>query len=171
MSKSARVIDPERSRRGFTLVELLVVIAIIAILSVIGFTVFTNVQKGARDAKRRVDIEAISKALEVNKTSSGYQTLNPAWFSGAAIPYDPKATGPTDGTNLGCGYAASTDGNQYGCYYCLKLSSTPSYCAWGDPYLDSSSSGFNNVPSWPTSWVICANLESSSAYYCRGSQQ
>ena len=37
---------------GFTLVELLVVVAIIAVLSVIGITIFTGVQKNARDARR-----------------------------------------------------------------------------------------------------------------------
>ncbi len=57
--------------KGFTLIELLVVIAIIAILSVVGITVFTGVQKSARDAKRRGDIEAISKAYEVQYSNSG----------------------------------------------------------------------------------------------------
>ncbi len=58
-------------KKGFTLIELLVVIAIIAILSVIGFTVFTNAQKGARDSKRRSDIDSIAKALEIYKSANG----------------------------------------------------------------------------------------------------
>ena len=56
--------------QGFTIVELLVVVAIIAVLSVIGITIFTGVQKGARDSTRRADVNAIAKAMEANKTSN-----------------------------------------------------------------------------------------------------
>lgn len=66
----------QRKSSGFTLVELLVVISIIAILSVIGITVFTGVQKGARDAKRRGDMNAIAKALEIYKSQNN--TYSPA---------------------------------------------------------------------------------------------
>lgn len=79
--------------RGFTLVELMVVITIIGVLSVIGITLFTNVQKNARDAQRRGDIEAISKAFEAN-TISGTTTPYPAplatWFASGNFPIDPQ---------------------------------------------------------------------------------
>ncbi len=84
-----------RPARGFTLIELLVVISIIAILSVVGITVFTGVQKSARDAKRRGDIEAISKAFEVKYNNKGsYEDLAPAnnnsLFASGSFPKDPK---------------------------------------------------------------------------------
>lgn len=57
--------------RGFTLIELMVVISIIAVLSVIGITVYSGVQKSTRDAKRRADLHAIQLALEQYKLVNG----------------------------------------------------------------------------------------------------
>ena len=76
---------------GFTLVELLVVVSIIAILAVIGLTIFTGLQKNARDAKRRADVEAISKALETayNNSTAQYPIVTVAMFSSGVIPTDP----------------------------------------------------------------------------------
>lgn len=70
-----------RKKVGFTLVELLVVISIISILSVVGLTIYTGVQKGARDAKRKSDLTAISKALEQYRTANNSYPVscNNAW--------------------------------------------------------------------------------------------
>ena len=59
---------PKVTRTGFTLVELMVVVAIIAILAVVGITVFSNTQKSARDSRRQADIGAIATAMENKKT-------------------------------------------------------------------------------------------------------
>ncbi|MBI4036814.1 prepilin-type N-terminal cleavage/methylation domain-containing protein [Candidatus Daviesbacteria bacterium] len=81
-----------RLSKGFTLVELLVVVTIIAILAVVGLVVFSNIQKSARDSRRRADIEAIAKAYEVKYNSNGsYQVLTDADFA-SGKPKDPNST-------------------------------------------------------------------------------
>ncbi|KKU12217.1 MAG: Type II secretion system protein G [Candidatus Woesebacteria bacterium GW2011_GWA1_45_8] len=54
----------KRKQSGFTLLELLIVVAIIAILISIGLASFSRVQKSARDTQRRSDLENIRGALE-----------------------------------------------------------------------------------------------------------
>jgi prepilin-type N-terminal cleavage/methylation domain-containing protein len=76
-----------KKNKGFTLVELLVVISIIAILSVIGIVIFGNTRAAAQDSKRITDVSQISKALEMAYTeSSGYYPLNSSMFAEGNIP-------------------------------------------------------------------------------------
>lgn len=51
--------------RGFTIVELLIVIVVIAILAAISVVAYTGIQERARDADRTSDINAIHKAIEL----------------------------------------------------------------------------------------------------------
>ena len=60
---SSRIYHPG-SKKGFTLLEILVVIGIIAILVTLGFASYTTVQKKARDAKRKGDLTTFQKAME-----------------------------------------------------------------------------------------------------------
>lgn len=99
----------QNKSNGFTLIELLVVISIIAILSVIGMAVFSSVQKSARDARRRMDIEAIAKAFEMAKSASATSTYptwcDNNWSSHIGSGY---GTGPGEDREwsaLGCGLA------------------------------------------------------------------
>lgn len=50
---------------GFTLIELIVVIAILGILSTIGLTSFRTSQIKSRDTKRKSDLEQVQRALEM----------------------------------------------------------------------------------------------------------
>lgn len=49
--------------RGFTLVELLIVIAIIGLLTTVAMASFGIVQRKGRDARRMEDVQAIQQAL------------------------------------------------------------------------------------------------------------
>ncbi len=57
------------NRRGFTIVELLIVIVIMGMLLTLGVINLRGSQIGARDAERKADIESIATQLETYYTS------------------------------------------------------------------------------------------------------
>ncbi len=56
-----------QNKKGFTLLELLVVIGIMVLLVGMFTIYFTNAQKKTRDAKRKEDLRQIAQALELYK--------------------------------------------------------------------------------------------------------
>jgi prepilin-type N-terminal cleavage/methylation domain-containing protein len=69
-----------KKSKGFSLVELIVVITIIAVITAIGTVSFAGSNKKARDSKRLADLERIRMALEVvRQVGNTYpQLTNPA---------------------------------------------------------------------------------------------
>ncbi len=61
-------------KRGFTLIELLVVVAIIGLLSSVVLASLSSARAKARDAKRKLDIKQLEKALEFNYDKYGAYT-------------------------------------------------------------------------------------------------
>lgn len=63
--------------RGFTLVELMIVIVVIAILAAISIVAFAGIQQRGRDASRQSDVEGLQKA--VNTYIGDDQGANGDW--------------------------------------------------------------------------------------------
>ncbi|MFH0749862.1 MAG: prepilin-type N-terminal cleavage/methylation domain-containing protein [Candidatus Gottesmanbacteria bacterium] len=136
------------ARQGFTLMEILVAISIIAVLTAIGIVSYTSINKNARNAKRRSDIEQMRSALELYRSDFGYYpAVNTGGLNAASnlvgvidaymssIPTDPKAVD----YNYPYAYQATDlSGSQY--YgYCIaaimETSSTDtSVCSVGSGY-------------------------------------
>lgn len=130
------------NQKGFTLLELLVVISIIGILIAIGSAAFSTAQKKGRDARRRADIKALQDGFEQfyaendGSYGNGCTDMNTTEYFPAGFPVDPK-TGDIYNTGSGCspsGYVIcatletgggnSSDGTTMvptvnGAYYCL----------------------------------------------------
>jgi prepilin-type N-terminal cleavage/methylation domain-containing protein len=73
------------NRRGFTIVELVVVMTIMAILLTLGLVGFANSQANARDADRSADINAIAKGLEIRYTR-GNPSATAAYITQGSYP-------------------------------------------------------------------------------------
>lgn len=77
-----------RNNRGFTLIEILMVVATIALLSSLILSSMNISRKRARDAKRMSDMYQMQKALNIYLDK--YETF-------------PNAPGDFDGWDIGCG--------------------------------------------------------------------
>lgn len=67
--------------KGFTLIELLVVISIVGILATFGFASYGQMQKDARDTRRKADLKQIQSAMEQYRALCGaYPTIQPNSF-------------------------------------------------------------------------------------------
>src|SRR5687767_307098 len=62
--------------KGFTFIELLVVVTIIAILTTVAAVSYTSTTKRSRDAKRLADLEQIRSALELCRAENGAYPAN-----------------------------------------------------------------------------------------------
>lgn len=102
--------------RGFTIVELLVVIFVIGILAVITIVAYNGIQQRANVAALKIDMSGAAKTLELANTTAG---TYPATLTAAALKSSPGTTYQytyasssnsycLTGTNNGISYTAST---------------------------------------------------------------
>jgi prepilin-type N-terminal cleavage/methylation domain-containing protein len=84
-----------RNTDGFTLVELMIVVAIIGILSAIGVLVYGNAQRQARIAVAQADLRMLAGQVGLFAVHCGTVPQNPRTWSAAV----PMPTGPTTCAN------------------------------------------------------------------------
>jgi prepilin-type N-terminal cleavage/methylation domain-containing protein len=110
------------NKKGFTIIELLIVIVVIGILAAIGFVAYGNVTKSARDSDRQADASAISKKAEEYYASNG---VYPQWADLQAMDgIDTKTTTSPSGnvwqdggtTISSCTNVPNTKANDHYCY-------------------------------------------------------
>ena len=82
-------------KKGFTLVELMIVVTVIAILATIGVISFTRVQAQSRDTRRKADVRALATALQAYYAE---KSTYPALTADLEPTYIPRV--PTDPQNL-----------------------------------------------------------------------
>jgi general secretion pathway protein G len=115
----------KRKKTGFTLIELLVVATIIVVLSAIGLVSFANAGKGARNSKRKSDLETVRQALVLYKSdTTGYPVgsnyedmigVLSAGYLSSPTPIDPKDGQSSCGISgiSVCGYTYSGDATTF----------------------------------------------------------
>lgn len=91
MWASIKTSSAKDNRRGFTIVELLIVIVVIGILAAITIVAYNGVQDRARNGQRLSDMSAIVKALEIYKVQNGKYpdpqgNIAGGWESSAMAP-------------------------------------------------------------------------------------
>ena len=100
------------NQRGFTLIELMIVVAIIGILTAIAFPLYANIQSRARVAKAQADLRTLASAVVVYSAHSGSLPAALADLTGvvvaagvAAGPFvNPLPTPPTGWSGYAAGY-------------------------------------------------------------------
>jgi prepilin-type N-terminal cleavage/methylation domain-containing protein len=127
--------------KGFSLLELLIVIAIIGILVSVGVVSYSTAQKKSRDSRRMSDVKAVQSAFEQyyadNNGSYPSSCVTPGvLYLPAGLPSDPKNATPN--------------------VYSLTNCTTASYCFCAD--LESGAGNASNAScSYGAGSFFCAS--------------
>ena len=136
--------------RGFTIIELLVVVAIIGILASIVLTSLSGAKAKSRDSRRVADIKSIQLALALYYSDNGMYPLNIYASSAGTAPNSGLAGGylpslPTDPAKTG---TCTGSQSQNGCYNYIALTTGTAGC--------------NNSSNIPSRYHLGAAMEETS---------
>lgn len=146
-----------KKQKGFTIVELLIVIVVIAILATLVIVTFTGIQRKARDSQRQTDINAVASHVEAFYAQYGYYPteadLALASFQTSYMKgLDPQALIDPKGTAI----ATATSSTAYG--YVAAGASGCVNTTVSDP------TGASTANNGCDSYTLTATLESGGTY-------
>jgi type II secretion system protein G len=134
-----------KKQAGFTLMELIVVMAILGLLATVGLASFRSSQLKSRDAKRKSDLEQVQRALEMyHNDYGGYpQSNNSGQIMISSAPISWRGGEMKDSKTL---YMKELPGDPSG---------SPQYC-------------YQYVTDPSTGYQLYAKLENSQDAHCIG---
>jgi len=127
-----------KKNKGFTLMEILIVILLLGILSGLVMNTFINTLKKGRDSRRKQDLGQISRALEIYYSEHNVYPTHKAGSD--TLPWELSLPHPTDITKFymkiipndpqadsGLTYYYESSGTYYRLFSCLENSDDLSY--------------------------------------------
>lgn len=151
-----------KKQKGFTIVELLIVIVVIGILATLVIVTFSGIQQKGRDSQRKTDINALQSHVEAYYAQTGtYPTAaminDTAWRAANMKGLDPESLKDPKaaGADLNAGASSAT---QYGYSALAAAAACPAATGTGAAMISTCDS-----------YTLTATLESGGTVYSKSS--